>query len=103
MLANPRVASAGGPGVFPRRTRRGIINRANTNRICIVFASAILLLASMIGASAADPRRIFFLESLSPAQPAAVRTIEAFKRRLSEITNEKFEIFVDYMELVRFS
>jgi hypothetical protein len=47
-------------------------------------------------------RRIYFLESLSPTQPAAIRTIEAFKKRLSERTSEPFEIFIDYMELGRF-
>lgn len=53
-------------------------------------------------AGAADQRRrIYFLESLSPALPAAVRTIDAFKKRLSEKTSEQFEVFVDYMELVR--
>jgi signal transduction histidine kinase len=53
-------------------------------------------------ADAADQRRrIYFLESLSPALPAAVRTIDAFKKRLSETTDEQFDIFVDYMELVR--
>jgi hypothetical protein len=52
--------------------------------------------------TAADQgRRIYFLESLSPALPAAVRTIDAFKKRLSERTDEHFEIYVDYMELVR--
>ena len=50
---------------------------------------------------AAQRRRIYFLESLSPALPAAVRTMDAFKKRLGEKTNEQFEIFVDYMELVR--
>ena len=47
-------------------------------------------------------RRIYFLESLAPTQPAAIRTIEAFKRRLAEKTSESFEIFIDYMELERF-
>jgi signal transduction histidine kinase len=47
-------------------------------------------------------RRIYFLESLAPTQPAAMRTIDAFKARLSERTPEQFEIFVDYMELERF-
>jgi PAS domain S-box-containing protein len=46
-------------------------------------------------------RRIYFLESLAPTQPAAVRTIDAFRKRLSERTTERFEIFVDYMELGR--
>jgi PAS domain S-box-containing protein len=47
-------------------------------------------------------RRIYFLESLSPTQPAAIRTIEAFRRRLGEKTTESFDIFIDYMELERF-
>jgi signal transduction histidine kinase len=47
-------------------------------------------------------RRIYFLESLSPTQPAAVRAIGAFTQRLSEKSTERFEIFVDYMELSRF-
>jgi signal transduction histidine kinase len=62
-----------------------------------------LLIAATISVSAAETqlRRIYFLESLSPNQPAAMRTIEAFKQRLSEKTTERFEIFIDYMELVR--
>ena len=36
-------------------------------------------------------------------EPAAVRTIDAFKKRLGEKTTEQFEIFVDYMEVVRLS
>jgi signal transduction histidine kinase len=63
---------------------------------------ALLCIISQPVCAAEHPRRIFFLESLSPAQPAAVRTIEAFKQRLSEKTTENFEIFVDYMEAVRF-
>jgi PAS domain S-box-containing protein len=47
-------------------------------------------------------RKIYFLESLAPTQPAAVRTIEAFRRRLAEKTAESFGIFIDYMELERF-
>jgi len=74
-------------------------------RGCSIRAHIAAVIASLclIGqASAADQRRrIYFLESLSPALPAAVRTIDAFKKRLSETTNEQFEIFVDYMELVR--
>ena len=65
-------------------------------------AAVIALLCMSCQADAAEQRRrIYFLESLSPALPAAVRTIDAFKKRLSETTNEQFEIFVDYMELVR--
>ena len=47
-------------------------------------------------------RRIYFLESLAPNLPAAARTIDAFKQRLSEKNADRFEIFVDYMDLVRF-
>ncbi len=67
------------------------------------LTSFALLIAATIGVSAAETqlRRISFLESLSPNQPAAMRTIEAFKQRLSEKTTERFEIFIDYMELVR--
>src|SRR5262249_25134034 len=47
-------------------------------------------------------RRIYFLESLRPTQPAAMRTIEAFEKRLAEKTAERFEIFIDYLDLGRF-
>ena len=47
-------------------------------------------------------RRIYFLESLRPTQLAALRTIEAFEKRLAEKTPERFEIFIDYLELGRF-
>jgi signal transduction histidine kinase len=47
-------------------------------------------------------RRIYFLESLQPTQPAAGRTIEAFEKRLAEKTTERFDIFIDYLELGRF-
>jgi signal transduction histidine kinase len=66
------------------------------------IAAVVALLCMSCQADAADQRRrIYFLESLSPALPAAVRTIDAFKKRLSETTDEQFDIFVDYMELVR--
>ena len=67
------------------------------------FAFVTLLSAGSQSADAAgQPRRIYFLESLSPTQPAAVRTIKAFTQHLSGKTTEHFEIFVDYMELSRF-
>jgi signal transduction histidine kinase len=54
-------------------------------------------------AAAADHRRrIYFLESLAPTQPAAVKTIEAFQKRLAEKTTESFDVFIDYMDLERF-
>jgi signal transduction histidine kinase len=67
-----------------------------------IFAFMALLCIGSQPANAEQRRRIYFLESLSPALPAAIRTIDAFKKRLSEKTTENFEIFVDYMELVRF-
>jgi signal transduction histidine kinase len=67
---------------------------------CLVFL--ILFAVASQSASAENRRRIFFLESLSPETPAGERTIEAFKKRLSEKTGETFDIFVDYLELVRF-
>jgi PAS domain S-box-containing protein len=69
-----------------------------------VFLALVILscIASWPAAGNEQRRRIYFLESLAPTQPAAVRTIEAFRKRLSERTSERFEIFVDYMELGRF-
>jgi signal transduction histidine kinase len=67
------------------------------------FAFVILLcIASWPAAGNEQRRRIYFLESLSPTQPAAIRTIGAFAKRLSEKTSQSFEIFIDYMELARF-
>ena len=66
-----------------------------------VLSAVMLLCLVCQSADAAQRRRIYFLESLSPALPAAVRTMDAFKKRLGEKTDEQFEIFVDYMELVR--
>jgi signal transduction histidine kinase len=68
-----------------------------------VIALAILYCVAWSQATADEQRRrIYFLESLAPSQPAATRTIEAFKRRLGERTSESFDIFIDYMELGRF-
>lgn len=69
-------------------------------RVQVIGFAALLCFACQ-PSDAADRRRIYFLESLSPALPAAVRTIDAFKKRLNEKTTEQFEIFVDYLELVR--
>lgn len=66
-----------------------------------IIAFVVLLCFGCQLADADQRRRIYFLESLSPALPAAARTIDAFKKRLSEKTTEQFEIFIDYMELVR--
>ena len=66
-----------------------------------ILALLFLLCICCEPSNAAQRRRIYFLESLSPALPAAVRTIDAFNKQLGEKTTEQFEIFVDYMELVR--
>ncbi len=67
------------------------------------LALAILYCIGLSPATADEQRRrIYFLESLAPTQPAAVRTIEAFRQRLAGKTTEPFEIFIDYMELERF-
>jgi PAS domain S-box-containing protein len=83
---------------------RGITSRSNASaalRGGCVFV--ILFLLGAWPASADDPRRrIYFLESLQPTQAAAIRTIEAFEKRLAEKTPERFDIFIDYLELGRF-
>src|SRR5262249_45713521 len=71
------------------------------SNVCCLFAILLCIGADL--ASAESPRRrIYFLESLRPTQPAAIRTIEAFEKRLAEKTAERFEIFIDYLELGRF-
>jgi signal transduction histidine kinase len=67
-----------------------------------LFAILILLCVGFEAAEAnSQRRRIYFLEALSPAVAAHVRTIDGFKRRLRERTAEEFGVFVDYMELLR--
>jgi hypothetical protein len=66
-----------------------------------ILALLFLLCICSESTHAAQRRRIYFLESVSPTTPAAVRTIEGFKKRLGEKTTEQFEIFVDYLEAVR--
>ena len=53
-------------------------------------------------ASAEGPRRIFLLEGLTPTQPAAVQTIEAFKQRLVERKAGDVEVYTDYLDRGRF-
>jgi len=86
-----------------------VANRVPPKGLCSVlaahgpiFAFTILFCIATWPAVGNEPRRIYFLESLSPTQPAAIRTIEGFKKRLNEKTPESFEIFIDYMELGRF-
>src|SRR5262245_28222898 len=66
-----------------------------------ILALLFLLCICSEPTNANQRRRIYFLESVSPALPAAVRVIDGFKKRLGEKTTEQFEIFVDYMEAVR--
>jgi C4-dicarboxylate-specific signal transduction histidine kinase len=42
------------------------------------------------------------LEGLTPTQPAGLETLQAFKQRLDERSSEKFEVFIDFLELGRF-
>ena len=74
---------------------------ANANSAFFTFL--ILLCIGLQPAVAAEQRRrIYFLESLAPTQPAAMRTIAAFEQRLREKTTEQFDVFIDYMDLIRF-
>jgi C4-dicarboxylate-specific signal transduction histidine kinase len=68
---------------------------------CCVFL-IILCFAASSAAAEGQRRRIYFLESLRPTQLAAMHTIEAFEKRLAEKTTERFEIFIDYLDLGRF-
>src|SRR5690348_7679607 len=69
-----------------------------------LIACCTMLTVSTVCASAAEtPFRVFFLESLSSNLPAASRTMEGFRQRLKEKNAaERVEVFVDYMDLVRF-
>jgi PAS domain S-box-containing protein len=51
--------------------------------------------------AAEQRRRVFLLEGLSPTQPAALRTIEALKKRLEEKAAAHVELFFDALELSR--
>src|SRR5262249_47335988 len=77
---------------------RGVFAASN---VCCLFAILLCIGADLASAESAR-RRIYFLESLRPTQVAATRTIEAFEKRLAERTTERFEIFIDYLDLGRF-
>lgn len=69
----------------------------------VVAAFALALGLGCVAARADDPpRRIYLLEGLSPAQPAGLRTRAAFEQRLKEKSSDRFEIFIDFLELGRF-
>jgi hypothetical protein len=69
---------------------------------CAALLCFVLVTPATDAAAADHRRRIYFLESLAPTQPAAGRAIGAFQARLAEKTKEPFDIFIDYMELGRF-
>jgi PAS domain S-box-containing protein len=89
MAAEHRVVTRGWRSVFTAPARRGAL-------------AILLCLAAWPAQADGERRRIYFLESLRPTQLAAIRTIEAFEKRLAEKTTERFEIFIDYLELGRF-
>ena len=73
------------------------------NVIHTIACSALLVLFSQSALSDAPLRRVYFLESLAANLPAASRTIEAFRQRLKERNAASgIEVFVDYMDLVRY-
>jgi hypothetical protein len=82
-------------------TPTGLCSVFGVRGICVAFV-ILVCTASWPAAGNDQRRRIYFLESLAPTQTAAVRTIAAFRKRLSEKTSENFEIFIDYMDLERF-
>jgi hypothetical protein len=83
-------------------TPMGLRSILAARSICVVRVAASADVAASVMARNIQRRRIYVLESLAPTQPAAVRTIAAFRKRLSEKTSENFEIFVDCMDLERF-
>jgi C4-dicarboxylate-specific signal transduction histidine kinase len=89
MAAEHRVVTRGWRSVFAVPAGRAAL-------------AILLCLAAWPAQADGERRRIYFLESLRPTQPAAIRTIEAFEKRLAEKTTERFEIFIDYLEVGRF-
>src|SRR5262249_20529859 len=77
--------------------------RISSARTCRGLAAWVCIFAwvgiASSHAAGEQRRRVYFLESLSPTQFAAIRTIEGFEARLREKTAEKFEIFIDYLEI----
>jgi len=83
---------------FTEKDRRSAL--AARGRRCIFLI--LFCLAAWPANADGQRRRIYFLESLRPTQPAAMRTIAAFEKRLADKTTEPFEIFIDYLDLGRF-
>jgi ABC-type uncharacterized transport system substrate-binding protein len=87
---------------FPRVLPRDLRSTVTAARVSIFVSVILLCIASWPATGKDQRRRIYFLESLTPTQPAAMRTIDGFKQRLNEKTTDSFEIFIDHMELGRF-
>jgi signal transduction histidine kinase len=79
---------------------KGLHKAASACVPCLVIAGLVCI-ASRPATADSHRRRIYFLESLDPTLPAAVRTMQAFKTRMGEKTSESFDIFMDFMELER--
>jgi signal transduction histidine kinase len=78
------------------------LRRTFVTRAVKFLCTSLICAASCQAAPNEHRRRIYFLEALEPTQFAAIRTIDAFKKRMTEKTGESFDIFIDYMELERF-
>ena len=83
---------------FPRVLPRDLRSAFTAARVSIFVSVILLCIASWPATGNDQRRRIYFLESLTPTQPAAMRTIDGFKQRLNEKTVESFEMFIDYMD-----
>jgi len=81
--------------------RHGIVNRANTNWICIVLASAILLFASGIGASAADPRRILIVHAFGHAYSPWSDMAVSFRTELVKKSSEPIDLYEVSLDTAR--
>src|ERR1051326_3599944 len=68
--------------------------------VCLIVSG--VLWQAPFASSAETPKRIFLLEGLTPMQPAATVTVEAFKRRLKQRTSENIEVYTDFLDLGRF-
>jgi hypothetical protein len=91
------------PGERCRGVIGSIIFMAQRGRFVVLLIVLIGIVLAAPGTTTAgeQPRRVFFLKSLNPTHPAAVRTIDSFKRRLSEKSSARIELFFDALELTR--
>jgi C4-dicarboxylate-specific signal transduction histidine kinase len=61
-----------------------------------------LIIVAVTAAADEKPRRVLLLEGLTATQPAGLRTLEAFRKRLDEKGAKNVELFIDFLELGRF-